>query len=84
MNGSGDTFTGRADAAKGEGRESRDMPKEWAQRLVIALAKDLHVGYFPQEAPRPSDPKDRTKEGKFFGRMVSRGEAETTKYKRLT
>jgi hypothetical protein len=84
MSGSGNTFTARADEAKGEGRESRDMPKEWAQRLVIALANDLHVGYFPQEAPLPSDRKDRTKEGKFFGRMVSRGEAETTKYKRLT
>jgi hypothetical protein len=78
-----DTFAVRVDPNQQAGRETRDLPKQWAQRLVAALASDLHAGYFPQEEPNAADPKDRTQSGKFFGRMVSRGENETTKYKRL-
>lgn len=79
----GSTFNARVNPADQDGRETRDMPKQWAQRLVLALANDLHVGYFPEETPNAADHKDRTQPGKFFGRMVSRGEHETTKYKRI-
>jgi hypothetical protein len=56
-----------------ETRELRDLPKEWAQVLVAILARDLHQGYF---TPEPGE--------KFFDRITSRNEHETTKLKRLT
>lgn len=69
-------FKARLNPDKGNQREVRDMPKEWAQKLVEVLARDLRMGYLqPHEEAN----------GKFFQRKVSRGIAEkTTKYKYLS
>ncbi len=54
-------------------RDPRDLPKQWAQKLVEVLARDLHMSYF-----QPQSDKD------FFDRMLARGDNQTTKFKRLT
>jgi hypothetical protein len=79
----GDTFAGRVVPGKQAGREARDLPKEWAEKLVTILARDLHMGCFAVQPPNPKDKFDSTGRNKYFGRMVSRGEGETTKYKRI-
>jgi hypothetical protein len=57
--------------------ELRDLPKEWAMKLVEVLARDLHLGNFQRPSPLEySEP--------YFGKLVSRGEHALTKYKRLT
>lgn len=66
------TFEPRKRRPAADAREARDLPKEWGKKLVQILARDLHVGYLDTES-----------NGKFFERMISRNERETTKYKRL-
>lgn len=56
--------------------ELRDLPKEWAMKMVEILARDLHMGYHRPTLADYTDP--------FFERMVSRGEHQTSKFKRLT
>lgn len=71
-----DVFKARLNPDKGNDREVRDMPKEWAQKLVEVLARDLRMGYLK---PHEED------NGKFFQRKISRGiEGRTTKYKYLS
>ncbi len=55
-------------------RDPRDLPKQWAEKLVEILARDLHMGYIT-----PDDPSE-----KFFDRMIARGDDQTSKFKRLT
>jgi hypothetical protein len=81
-------FGTHAPAARDRGREIRDMPKEWAKHLVKVLARDLHLGYLEREKPgtfggdeRTNHPRD--KPDKFFARIRSRGEADSTKVKRV-
>lgn len=72
--------------ASGETRDPRDMPKEWAQAIVLTLSHDLHLGAFrnpDREERNFDDPRDRST-GKSFGRMLARNDTETTKFKRLT
>ena len=54
-------------------RDPRDLPKQWAQKVVETLARDLHLSYF-----QPENDKD------FFDRMLARGDDQTTKFKRIT
>jgi hypothetical protein len=64
-------------AGYNERRELRDLPKEWAIKLVEILARDLHLGHFP--VPSRLDFSE-----KYFEKLISRGESRFSKYKRLT
>lgn len=78
------TFVARDDVEKKSSREPRDLPKEWSMQLLSVLSRDLKMAYHDFEAPRPRDRRDRTAANKLFGRMVSRNETETTKFKSLS